>query len=228
MGKKAASAEPALLPLLRDEEPALREVAIEVLGKIGEVSDQTIARIASLLDDKHEGVRVKAINALGQFGPRSKPWAPALLRIMQDRNEKRIRVRFYAATALGRIGRTPPEVVPFLADCLKGADALLRPWAAATLLELGSAARPALPAMIAVLTAPPPPPPEDTPEYHYINDLAHWRTRLTLLEAIAQFDPPAVSALPELQRLAREDKDKEIREAAQKVVQIIKEPAKKP
>jgi HEAT repeat protein len=228
IGKRAAKAEPGLLRLLRDKEPESRRIAIEALGRIADVSDQAVAGIAGVLDDKDERVRMAAIDTMGQLGPRAKAYGAALLRLVQGDAEKDIWVRVHAALALVQIGPVPREAVTFLAGCLKHQDGLIRPWAAGGLLALGPAARPALPGMLAALKAPPPPPPKDTAEYHYINNLAHRRTRLTILETIVQFGPDAASALPELERLAREGKDKEVCDAAKEAARIIRQSAEQP
>jgi HEAT repeat protein len=68
IGRKAQSAVPVLIRLLRDKDPWVRSRAARALGKIGDKA-ATPALLTTLTTDGNYDVRRRAATALGELGP---------------------------------------------------------------------------------------------------------------------------------------------------------------
>jgi len=86
---------PALVESLSDNDPFIRSVAAEVLGRLKERA--AVENLIALLKDHSKYVREKAAIALGHIGDRSA--VPALIEALNDESEE---VRVTVAGVLGR------------------------------------------------------------------------------------------------------------------------------
>jgi HEAT repeat protein len=70
VGRAAVPALTALIDLLQDAEPSVRQSAAEALGSLGEGSQDACPALAALRRDRHEGVRRAAAAALEKVARR--------------------------------------------------------------------------------------------------------------------------------------------------------------
>jgi HEAT repeat protein len=168
----------ALVAALKDEDPLVRKVAIDSLGRVRgapiaavpaligllQTSDRlyvvqtlgafrgeakdAVVALEPLLTDKDLEVRWNTAWTLGKIGPAAKNAVPALIRALKDPEGK---VREHAAEAVGDIGPEAKEAVPALVEALKDPDAGVRRDAVRALGDVGQVAKPALPAITALL-----------------------------------------------------------------------------
>ncbi len=94
IGEKAL---PPLIELLDDQDPRVKTLAAETLGKIGDV--KALRPLVSYLDDQDVTMRVYVVNALGCI--KSASAVKPLIKCLQDENWE---VRKSAAEVLGGIG----------------------------------------------------------------------------------------------------------------------------
>jgi len=163
-----SNAVPALIDVLRDDDPEIRRAACTVLGQIG--NPTAVSELAKRLQDWVSDVRIAACTALGQIRDPSavtaliacldkrdiseaaanalvqigKPAVPALTKALTSSKNN---VRSAACTVLGKIG--DPSAVPALIACLDQWD--ISEAAANALVQIG---KPAVPALIEALTSP--------------------------------------------------------------------------
>jgi HEAT repeat protein len=160
LGPKAKPAIPDLMLCLRSDQT--RWVAIFALGAIGADS---IAPLATALNDPKASVRAAAAKALGECAGTvaSAPGAivdarevaafesavhvalPTLIRGLKDPDAE---VRAAVACALGELGQEPAKTVPALAETLADSDAHVRRSAVLALGRFRARAQPALPALL--------------------------------------------------------------------------------
>lgn len=88
---------PTLIEAVKDPSSIVREMAIEVLGEIGD--PEAVPAILAAMDDTNESIREEAIRSLGAIGDRRA--VPALLKALDDPNW---RLRELAVQSLGLIG----------------------------------------------------------------------------------------------------------------------------
>ncbi len=95
-----------------------------------------------------EGRRVEAINDLGSLGPRAKAAAPALLQLLDRKDDL---LCGPAAAALVRIQAEPDQAIPALIGCLLDREGRGRPDVVEALGEFGPKARAAVPVLVKLL-----------------------------------------------------------------------------
>ena len=117
-----------LVGLLRDENPARRAFAAEVMGEIG--GDEEAVYLEEALADEEVDVRARAADSLGRM--RHRMARPALLRALDD---PAWQVRAQAVKALGKIGEESD--VTRIAEKLRDTQWWVRKNAAAALREMG-------------------------------------------------------------------------------------------
>jgi HEAT repeat protein len=151
---EAKEVEAALLSGLEDEKPVRWGVA-EVLGQQGERGAAAIPILLRWLEGKDEEERRRAVWALVRVGPADKRVASALLELLEEREQPHM--QGIAAVALARV-RPRAAVVPALVVALEGkgmADAraavAVRKCVVRALADMGTDARPAAAALVAVL-----------------------------------------------------------------------------
>jgi HEAT repeat protein/DNA-binding NarL/FixJ family response regulator len=119
------------IPLLWDEDRAVRVSAAKALGAIGADAHEAVPGLADALSDADPTVRSAAARALGQIG--SSEAVPLLGLLLRDTDTS---ARGCAAEALGRIGSS--EAVPLLGRLLRDTDTSVRGRAAEALGRIGS------------------------------------------------------------------------------------------
>ena len=147
MGTDAATAIPALRPLLQDKNARVRRWAAWALAKIGPQSNVAIPELIGLLSDRDAQVRHSACWALGMMGEAAKPAVPELAKLLDDRTGF---VRGAAAQSLGWIGPQAKEAIPVLAQKL-ATDPSVRACAAVALSKMGWEPDAALPEFVRLL-----------------------------------------------------------------------------
>ena len=154
MGAEAASAVPALLPLLEHQDALTRRRAVEALGRIGPPAKAAAAAVQNASQhDADEAVRKAAVVALYQLDLVDRA-AKAKLRTLtavRELMEKLASGDQYAvvtaAKELGDMGVTADDAVPALALALRDNRKAAREAAAQALGSLGSSARDVRPAL---------------------------------------------------------------------------------
>ena len=148
IGPEAAPAVPALVALLKDQDPKVRTEALFALGAIGPKASAAIGPATAALADTDRDVMLTAVYFLQELGPEAKAAAPALQKLLQSKDEL---VQITGAHALVAVDPANPEnaklVVPVMTAALKNPLPFIRGEAAMTLGDLGKAAATALPAL---------------------------------------------------------------------------------
>lgn len=151
LGKIGPDAKEAAGPLaetLDGAEGQFRREAQFVLGMFGAAAAPAVPELTKSLASDDEQIRNSAIYALGKIGPAAKPSATELRKLIAGDDEF---TRFAALWALVRIEpkniKLAAVAVPVLVKGLSDERPLVRAESAATLGELGSAAKAALPAL---------------------------------------------------------------------------------
>jgi HEAT repeat protein len=79
LGRIGAAAVPALVEVLTDPNPVLRQRAAQALARIGPDARDAVPDLIVALQDRDEEVRKSVARALGQIGPEARAAVPALL-----------------------------------------------------------------------------------------------------------------------------------------------------
>ena len=107
-----------LLADLADENPHVRDPAIDQLVELGLREDRVVPHLISQLTSKNRNCRFWTVSILGRIGPRAETAVPALTRLLEDKDQTDA-VRSMAANTLGLVGA---RGVPALAKQLANAD----------------------------------------------------------------------------------------------------------
>lgn len=146
IGPDAKEAAPALAETLADAEGDYRREAQFVLGLFGPAAAPAVPELIKSLASDDDHIRNSAIYALGKIGPAAKDASAELRALLADDEEF---VRFAATWALVRIDPKDTKLVaaavPALIKGLSDERPVVRAESAATLGELGPAAKSALP-----------------------------------------------------------------------------------
>ncbi len=146
----------------------IRERALSALGEIGPEASAAIPVLQKLAsDDESELVRIKAWEALAQIQPDNREAIQVLVEVAQSKRGKSIKVTedgslasVVVSSALSTLVkiRAVKEVLPLLIEVMKGkpeTGGFEAGFTAVTLLgELGSDAKPAIPALVEFLRRP--------------------------------------------------------------------------
>jgi HEAT repeat protein len=110
MGAEAKAAVPALIELLTDCDPAVRQIAIWALNEIGDQANLVVPALIEMFrgDEWHKEA---AATTLGAIGPEAGAAVPALASALNDNSS---RVRACSAIALARIGGEAISAIPAL------------------------------------------------------------------------------------------------------------------
>jgi HEAT repeat protein len=124
---KADILAPALIALLKDNDPALREAAVGVLQLVGpRAAAAAKPAVELVLDPKTPVVlRRRLENLLSSIGPGAKDAAPDLIKVLAD-DKKDEFSRLQAASTLGSIGPAARDALPTLVELSKKAKPALR------------------------------------------------------------------------------------------------------
>lgn len=82
LGRIGAAAVPELVKVLSSPDAAVREKAVQVLGRMGPAAAPAAPELIQLLHDPDESVRRAAARTLGQIGPAAKDAVPALMQTL--------------------------------------------------------------------------------------------------------------------------------------------------
>jgi HEAT repeat protein len=101
-GPEAKAAVTTLSEALHDADPTVRELASAALANVGEAAALAVPDLSAALSDSSPAVRRNAALALGQIGPKAAPATRALVGALDPKQP--LKVRFYAAEALSKVG----------------------------------------------------------------------------------------------------------------------------
>ena len=244
IGRDAGAASPDVMRLLGDHDAGVRSSAALIIGNIRCESDKAVpALLETMIKDKDSNVRSVAALALGDFGVEAKTATPPLTKALDDEN---IDMRTRAALALGRIGGAIAQaggdskpMIAALADRLRAAKSVeardsfasglgqVGPPAVPTLMELlGESEERRLAALHGFAFVKPD---DAKPAVGALTRLLSDRNpeiRGNAAAALGAIGSAAVSALPALERMARDDpdfRDHDTRRTAGGAVERIKE-----
>jgi RNA polymerase sigma factor (sigma-70 family) len=148
VGRAAKAAGPAVATALQDQDEKIRAAAIEAL-KVIDRQGSSVPAVAAAVADPDRQVRYLAINALTGWGTRARAATPQLLAAaVEDPVSDYHRLALAALRSIQPNART---VVPTLKEALKDTDENVRGEAARYLRELGSAAKDAMPDLVAAV-----------------------------------------------------------------------------
>ena len=201
MGPSAKVAIPYLLPLLRDRDGPTRFSVLFDLSAMGPAACVAIPDAMRSLKDPDNGVRLKAMAVLGVCGPAAKDAVPKLADALKSTDQETAQ---QAALALANIDPSHDGLLPVLTQMLdpNSDDPAPRQNAVQALDEMGSYARPAVPALINLIAT-------DTDTDDSDNKASERAAQVTALVHIDGAD-----SIPELVHVMSTDKVDEVRIAA--------------
>lgn len=201
LGPSAKVAIPYLLPLLRDKDGPTRFFVLFDLWAMGPAACEATPDAMRILKDPDKGVRRKAMAVLGVCGPAAKDAVPELADALKSTDQETAQ---QAALALANIDPSHDGLLPVLTQMLDPTsnDPAPRQNAVQAFDEMGSYARPAIPALIHFIATD-----TDTGEID-------WKAseRAFAVAALARID--GAGAIPELQQAISTDKDEGVKIAA--------------
>jgi HEAT repeat protein len=125
LNRLGATAAPKLLPLLNHANPALRQLACNVLGNApGEVR-RVVPRLAERLKDENVGVRMSALNSLSHYGSAGRAAVPQVIDLYKS-NDTPDHLRFICLSTLTQIGAGDPAVKPLAVEALDNKNPMAR------------------------------------------------------------------------------------------------------
>jgi HEAT repeat protein len=160
-----------VIKALDDESVAVRDTACQALAAMKADAKASIETVARLLDDKE--LRLRAIITLGEIGPASKPTAPKLKKLLEDKDGE---TQMWSAFALWQITGDAKATLKILNETLGTEGQYTQ--SINLLGEMGEAARSMLPTLVAL---------------YRDEDIA--ADRRALASAIKKIDPAAAAKL---------------------------------
>jgi HEAT repeat protein len=203
IGKPAV---PALVPLLKDKEPAVRWQAAVILGGIGPDAKETVPDLQTALEAERDAFAVVAAAALAYVQIGGDPKNP-IAKVIELLGSDEAAIRESAAAVLEAFGRQAAPAVEKLTALLDDDDEMVRAQALETLRAIGPAARKAVPALSKRLSD------------------ADAEVRAGAVRALRALGPQAAPAVPEL-RKALTSEDLSVREGSVEALQAIGPAAK--
>jgi HEAT repeat protein len=143
LDRQAKFAVGALVLRLRDEDPRVRRGVLDILRRIGVRRESYLAPIARAQKDADPWVRCWAAEDLVEMNAADRVAISRLIDDLQNPDDASC-----AAAALGLAGHFNPDVTPALIHVLQGKNRDVQSQATAILMQLGSRAREALPALV--------------------------------------------------------------------------------
>jgi HEAT repeat protein len=199
-----ASIGPQAVPRLTDILKNHKELRMQVaytLGQIGPGAAAATDALAALASDEDFNVSTEAVLALGKIGPAAAGAVPTLVAALEkEKCPNAAAITF----ALGKIGPKAAAAAPALQKAMAGKDqtlSVVAAWAL-TQIEPQSTAK-AIPLLVSGLS-------DALPE-----------TRKAAAQALGSLGAQARTALPALQKAAKDDDSEAVREAAASAVQAI-------
>ncbi len=147
---------PALQKIAQDAKSPARPAALYALGRIGDRSAERL--ITNTIEDADPNVQIAAAWALLQLDPKNADYVKvALPKVAQALERPDPRVRREAAGTLRQLGAAAASAAPKLVERLRTEDdASVRLACILAVAEMGEGARPAVPAIAALLSDPAP------------------------------------------------------------------------
>ena len=155
MGPKAADAVDLLTRAMESRSVEVRHFAVDALGRIGPAAKRSVPAIIEQVDIPADSVNYKALaffrrlaaRALGRIGPSAAAAVPVLEKSLQNEDPVyRVRV----AVALWRIAQHE-SALPAITAVIQGDSPQASYVGVTALLELGDAAKPAIPLLVKTL-----------------------------------------------------------------------------
>jgi HEAT repeat protein len=165
-----------LIELLRSPDPHARAQAAGVLGALGARAADAVPVLIDLTRDPNTSVLLSVTRALERIGPAARAAVPRLIEMLSDR------YCCCAAEALAVLGRDDPAAAAAILTHLETADRNLLEPVLNRVIELGPAAKAAVPRLAALLR----------------QEKSDWHFRSRVAEALAAVGPGARSAVPAL------------------------------
>jgi len=187
IGPTAVEGVPALIQALGDENARVREAAAVALGEIGPEKGVVTALIQAL-GDENALVRRGAAAALGEIGPEAAGAVPALIQMLRDAEDARVRSEMVGV--LGRIGVEEGVAPALIQTLLEDEDAGVRGHAAFMLGHIGPEEG-VVPALVQAM--------EDDPGM-----------RWAVTEGLVKIGPAAAEAVPALIQALEDECSSEI------------------
>ena len=128
-----ADAVPALVELLNDPSPHLKQRAVEALGLVGAAAKPAVPTIIKNLEGSDFEVRQRVADALGWIGREPEIVIPALTEALNDSD---VGVQLYAAQSLGSFGGRATNAIPALLVNFAAKDYRTRQSAVAALSKI--------------------------------------------------------------------------------------------
>jgi HEAT repeat protein len=151
LGADARSAVPEILQAMKEDDSQMQREAIRAVRSIDRHAKGAVEALIEMLNAKNLGNRSEAISLLGDIGEEARPAIPALITVLEDQDPNAARATTVQALLVLRAGK---EAVVPLSRLLRGEDYNVRTIAYQILDRLGTDAKDAVPALIAVLKAP--------------------------------------------------------------------------
>jgi HEAT repeat protein len=242
-----------LLDALKDPSPLVRANAATAISTL-KTNKVAVPKLVIALGDREretdqdQRVCVAAAWALSRTGQNAKAAVPSLLEKLKCDDSE---LQSVVAVALGSIGDTDLKVVDALSTTLREAKPLpVKISAAESLGRLGAPAKSAIPALCEMLLLES----SEQEQFEYLRCVATWsigmmgregrpavpslvklinnrkesqRTRRSGIQALADIGPPAIEAVPFLQKLLGDDADRSLHDAARDALANIR-PIDKP
>ena len=195
-----ASLGPAVVPGAAKslDDQRLRPLLIKVLGRLGPDAQAAVPKLIELLPDADNELKAKIHYVLAGIGPAA---APAAQAIAESLNSTEPSVRHSALFALRQLGPGAADAMPQLMAMLEssdGMDQLAAAWALARIAPVKEGLSPEITQVLRKGLA------DDEPAARYETAVA-----------IAQLGPSAENLWEELERIAKEDPDEQVRAAAE-------------
>jgi HEAT repeat protein len=124
LGRLGAPAVPALVPLLRHTDPAVRTTACQALTTVGPAARDAVPALGDLLKDGDLNVRRTAVSALGRVGPAARAAAPRLAELARDKKD--LNLRLMSLAALRQVHADARLVLPLAKEAVKDDNAAIK------------------------------------------------------------------------------------------------------
>lgn len=198
LGPDANPASAALLRALRDPDPYVQSVAVEVIPKVGTPAAEAVPALAELLDGEHAPVAARAISV---YKAQAATALPQLLDVLTD-TSRSTDARWNAARTIGKTGPPAISAVPVLIEMTRDHEGTVRGNAAEAIGDIGPTAVEGIPALIDALSDP------------------VFRVRHHAVRSLAYIGPSAHSAVPQIRKLL-DDPEESVQEEARKALAAI-------
>ena len=222
-----------LIDGLRDPDENVRRLVLSLLDVLEDKSEPALPALIKVLKDSDRVARILAANLAGRFGQKAKAAVPILETWVGSKD------RSSHIKALGNIMMIDPtravDLLPVLTEALESDDDRMRREAIWVIGSLGELARAAIPALKPLLDDHSTVSMSASDAIHEITDdptdaimvglklLDHeeWLQRYVGAEHLQSLGPKASSAITRLRRVATDDEDDGVRNAAQMALHKI-------